>query len=100
MIDGKITEKHKSKPISITNGTCTFSTSFHFDYVSLHKTSINILISYRRSLISSSNKPIAKLEFGSNSLKNQQIFQHWTDVLAAPNRPHIHWHTLESIHEN
>jgi hypothetical protein len=79
------------------NGICTFSTSFHFDYVSLHKTSICITISYRRSLISSQRKLLSKIEFGSTLLKNQQAFQHWTDTLSAPNRPHVHWHILEPI---
>jgi hypothetical protein len=100
IIDGKITGKRKSKLIPITKGVCTFSTSFHFDYVSLHKTSISITLSYRRSLISSHCKPISIIEFGSTQLKNQQSFQHWTDTLSAPNRPHVHWHVLEPINEN
>ncbi len=97
IIDGKITEKRKSKLIPIINSICTFSTSFHFDYVSIDKTSINITISYRRSLISSHNKIISIIEFGSTQLKNQQTFQHWTDTLSAPNRPHVHWHILQPI---
>jgi hypothetical protein len=97
MIDGKIIAKRKSKLIPIMKGVCTFSTSFHFDYVSLHKTSICITICYRRSLISSHNKPISTIEFGSTQIKNQQSFQHWSDTLSAPNRPHVHWHILEPI---
>ena len=100
IIDEKITGKRKSKLIPIMKGVCTFSTSFHLDYISLHKTSIRITICYRRSLISSHNKPISIIEFGSTHLKNQQIFQHWTDTLSAPNRPHVHWHALESINTN
>jgi hypothetical protein len=100
MIDGKIIDKRKSKLIPISDGICTFSTSFHFDYVSLHKTSICLTISYRRSLISSQSKVISKIEFGSTQLKNQQTFQHWTDTLSGPNRPHVHWHILEAINEN
>jgi hypothetical protein len=46
----------------IINSICTFSTSFHFDYVLLHKTSINITISYQRLLISSHNKTILIIE--------------------------------------
>jgi hypothetical protein len=79
------------------NGICTFSTSFHFDYISLHKTSISITISYRRSLIHSHHKQISSIQFGSVQFKNQQTFQHWTDTLSAPNRPHVHWHILEPI---
>jgi hypothetical protein len=97
IIDGKITEKRESKLIPILNDICTFSTSFHFDYISIHKTSISITISYRRSLISSHNKPISIIQFGSTQLKNQQTFQHWSDTLSTPNRPHIHWHILEPI---
>jgi hypothetical protein len=96
-MDGKIIAKKKSKPISIDKSVCSFSTSFHFDYLSLHKTSVRITICYRRSLISSQNKPISLLEFGSTQLKNQQNFQHWTDTLSAPNRPHIQWYTLQPI---
>ncbi|CAF0789240.1 unnamed protein product [Rotaria sordida] len=98
IVDEKITGKRKSKLIPITKGICTFSTSFHFDYVSLHKTLIRITIFYRRSLISTHGKPISMIEFGSTQLKNQQTFQHWTDTLSSPNRPHVHWHILELIH--
>jgi hypothetical protein len=100
IIDGKTIAKRKSKLISISDGICTFSTSFQCDYVSLDKTSICITISYRRSLISSQSKIISKLEFGSTQLKNQQTFQHWTDTISAPNRPHVHWHILQAINEN
>ncbi len=71
MIDGKIIDKRKSKLIPIKKGICTFSTSFHLDYVSLYKTSICLTISYRRSLIKSQSKVISKIEFGSTQLKNQ-----------------------------
>ncbi|CAF3222741.1 unnamed protein product [Rotaria sp. Silwood2] len=97
IVDGKITGKRKSKLIPILKGICTFSTSFHFDYVSLHKTLIRITIYYRRSLITKHGKPISMIEFGSTQLNNQQSFQHWTDTLSSPNRPHVHWHTLELI---
>ncbi|UJR20524.1 hypothetical protein I4U23_023652 [Adineta vaga] len=103
IIDGKITGKRKSKLFPITKGICTFSTSFHLDYVSLHKTSIRITLCYRRSFISAHSKSISIIEFGSTELKNQQNFQHWTDALSSPNRPHVHWHTLKPlniIHEN
>lgn len=78
----------------------TFSTSFHFDYLALHKTSIQIRICYRKMLMRTQNKIISMIEFGSTQLKNQQIFQHWTDTLSAPNRPHVHWHTLKTIGGN
>ncbi|CAF0797164.1 unnamed protein product [Adineta ricciae] len=96
-IDGKLNGKRKSKLIPITKGICTFSTSFHLDYVSLHKTSIRVTLCYRRSLISAHSKSISTIEFGSTEVKNQQSFQHWTDALSAPNRPHVHWHTLEPL---
>ncbi len=47
--------------------------------------------------MTSQNKIISMIEFGSTQLKNQQGFQHWTDVLSAPNRPHVHWHVLQPI---
>ena len=75
----------------------SFSTSFHFDYLSLHKTNVCITICYRKTLMTSQNKSISTIEFGSTQLKNQQSFQHWTDTLSAPNRPHVHWHTLQAI---
>jgi hypothetical protein len=97
ILDGKILAKKKSKAIPIDKNLFTFSTSFHLDYLSLHKTSICITISYRKKLMSSQNKPISSIEFGSTQLKNQQGFQHWTDTLSAPNKPHINWHTLRPI---
>ncbi|CAF3854678.1 unnamed protein product [Rotaria sp. Silwood1] len=97
IVDGKIIGKRKSKSIPILKGIYTFSTSFHFDYVSLHKTLIRLTIYYRRSLISKHGKPISMIEFGSTQIKNQQNFQHWTDTLSSPNRPHVQWHTLEHI---
>ena len=90
-------EKSKSKPVPIGKNALTFSTSFHFDYLALHKTSIRIRICYRKILIGSQNKTISMMEFGSTQLKNQQGFQHWTDTLSAPNRPHVHWHALQPI---
>jgi hypothetical protein len=45
----------------------------------------------------SQNKPISSMEFGSTQMKNQQGFQHWTDTLAAPYKPQVNWHTLQSI---
>jgi len=90
-------KKTKSKPISIEKSILTFSTSFHFDYLSLHKTSVRITVCYRKTLMTSQNKPISIIEFGSTQLKNQQVFQHWTDTLSAPNRPHVHWHVLQPI---
>ncbi len=97
IVDGKITGKKKSKAIPIDKNVFTFNTSFHFEYILLHKTSIRITICYRKTLMSSQNKPISSIEFGSTQIKNQQIFQHWTDTLATPNRPHVHWHTLQPI---
>ena len=97
ILDGKTLLKKKSKAIPLDKNLFTFSTSFHFDYLSLHKTSVRITICYRKSLLGSQNKPISIIEFGSTHLKNQQIFQHWTDTLSAPNRPHVHWHTLQPI---
>jgi hypothetical protein len=97
IIDGKIIEKKKSKAIPLDKNLFTFSTSFHLDYLSLHKTSVCITICYRKKLMSSQNKPISSMEFGSTHLKNQQGFQHWTDTLAAPNKPHVNWHTLQPI---
>ncbi|CAF1251567.1 unnamed protein product [Rotaria sp. Silwood1] len=97
MVDGKITTKKKSKAILIEKNLFTFSTSFHFEYLALHKTSVRITICYRKTLMTSQNKPISFMEFGSTQLKNQQVFQHWTDTLSEPNRPHIQWHTLPSI---
>lgn len=99
MIDGKTTTKRKSKAIPLEKNLFTFSTSFHFEYLSLHKTSVRITICYRRTLMSSQNKPISIIEFGSTQLKNQQAFQHWTDTLSEPNRPHVLWHTIQSINE-
>ncbi len=90
-------KKTKSKPISTEKSILTFSTSFHFDYLSLHKTSVRITVCYRKTLMTSQNKPISIIEFGSTQLKNQQVFQHWTDTLSAPNRPHVHWHVLQPI---
>jgi hypothetical protein len=92
MIDGKKIDKRKSKLIPINKGICTFSTSFHFDYVLLHKTSICLTISYRRSLINSQSKIISKIEFSSTQLKNQQTLQHGKDTLLGPHQPHVHWH--------
>ena len=95
-VDGKVTGKSKSKPILIERNFYSFSTLFHIDYLSLHKTSVSISFHYRRSSIRSQSKIISSIEFGSTQLKTQQSFQHWTDTLSAPNRPHIHWHTLTS----
>lgn len=100
IIDGKVCEKSKSKPLPIERNALTFTSSFQFDYLSVHKTSVRITISYRKSLIPSQNKILSIIEFGSTQLKNQQGFQHWTDTLAEPNRPHIHWHTLQPIQAN
>ncbi|CAF2709518.1 unnamed protein product [Rotaria sp. Silwood2] len=97
IVDGKITTKRKSKAIIIEKNLFTFSTSFHFEYLSLHKTSVRITICYRKTLMTSQNKPISLIEFGSTQLKNQQVFQHWTDTLSEPNRPHVQWHALQSI---
>ncbi|CAF3082351.1 unnamed protein product [Rotaria socialis] len=97
MVDGKTIIKRKSKGILMEKNHFTFSTSFHFEYLSLHKTSVRITICYRKTLMSSQNKPLSSIEFGSTQLKNQQVFQHWTDTLSGPNRPHVHWHTLEPI---
>ncbi|CAF0729308.1 unnamed protein product [Adineta steineri] len=97
IVEGKITGKRKSKAIPIDKNVFTFSTSFHFEYLLLHKTSIRITICYRKTLLGSHNKPISSIEFGSNQVKNQQIFQHWTDTLSSPNRPHVHWHSLQLI---
>lgn len=97
IVDGKIITKRKSKAILMEKNIFTFSTSFHFEYLSLHKTSVRITICYRKALMGSQNKPISLIEFGSTQLKNQQVFQHWTDTLSGPNRPHVHWHVLEPI---
>ncbi|CAF0982314.1 unnamed protein product [Rotaria sordida] len=97
IVDGKITTKRKSKAILMEKNLFTFSTSFHFEYLSVHKTSVRITICYRKTLMASQNKPISSIEFGSTQIKNQQVFQHWTDTLSEPNRPHIQWHTLQPI---
>jgi hypothetical protein len=97
IIDGKITGKNKSKTLPMDKNALSFNTSFQFDYLSLHKTSVRITICYRKTLITSQNKAISIMEFGSTQLKNQQSFQHWTDMLAEPNRPHVHWHVLQPI---
>lgn len=99
-MDGKITKKRKSNLISIMKDTFTFSTSFHLDYISVHKTLIRLTVYFRRALISTHAKPISIIEFSSTQIKNQQSFQHWTDTLSSPNRPHVHWHVLELINTN
>ncbi|UJR29179.1 hypothetical protein I4U23_010393 [Adineta vaga] len=97
IVDGKITGKHKSKAIPLDKNVFTFNCSFHLEYLLLHKTSVRITICYRKTLMSSQNKILSMIEFGSAQIKNQQIFQHWTDTLSSPNRPHVHWHTLQVI---
>lgn len=92
-----MTGKRKSKAIPIDKNVFTFNTSFHLEYLLLHKTSVRVTICYRKTLMSSQNKPIATLEFGSTQVKNQQTFQHWTDTLSAPNRAHVHWHELQGM---
>ena len=96
MIDGKLIAKKKSLGMAIEKNIFTFNSSFHFDYLSLHKTSISIQFVHRRASLRSQAKLLSTINFGSTQLKNQQSFQHWTDTLAAPNRPHIQWHRLPS----
>ncbi|CAF1027496.1 unnamed protein product [Didymodactylos carnosus] len=98
--DNKVMCKKKSKPIpKIHNDTVfTFSTSFDLDYLSLHKTCVRISICLKPTPLTTS-KLVGKIEFGSNCLKNVVGFQHWTDTLSAPNKPHIGWHTFEKMNQ-
>ena len=96
-VDGRVLFKRKSKRLSTQKNVFTFNASFSIDYLSLERLLLRLVLCYRRALIGASARPISILEFSSRQISNGQTFQHWTETLAEPNRPHVQWHNFEPI---